>query len=114
LFEFIFNYIFFIHLFISCLNNYQKKKAPPEMISSQGYNCCCDIWSLGVIAFECLSGHKPFEALSEDALFAKIHSGKLDMSDWTDISEDAKDFVSQMLTVNHKERPDAQSLLSHR
>lgn len=88
------------------------------MISGHSYDGCCDVWSLGVVGYECLSGNRPFEANEEDALFAKIadglQEGQLEGSEWTGVSKNAKELISLMVTVDPSKRPDTQTLLAHR
>ena len=35
---------------------------PPEMIGRSKYNETVDLWTLGVLTFELLCGHAPFES----------------------------------------------------
>ncbi len=36
--------------------------APPEMIERKNYDLSVDIWCLGVLTYELLVGHAPFES----------------------------------------------------
>lgn len=90
----------------------------PEIISNQLYDFSCDIWSAGVIAYILLGGYPPFQARDDnrDELFRVIKRGKFKFHDeyWGEISDDAKDLIRSMLTVNPTERPSAQKLLRHK
>ena len=33
----------------------------PEILVDKGYGIACDMWSLGVVTFTCLTGHFPFD-----------------------------------------------------
>ncbi|WP_394842189.1 serine/threonine protein kinase [Pendulispora brunnea] len=48
----------------------------PEQIRQQNMGPPVDIWALGVVAFECLTGETPFAATNVLALFADIQLGK--------------------------------------
>merc|ERR1712232_773158 len=51
----------------------------PEVILRSGYGVSCDIWSLGICAYEFLSGPLPFASNSEDHLevFREILTARL-------------------------------------
>ena len=40
----------------------------PEVIMSLQYNSKADLWSLGTIVFQCLTGKAPFQAQTPQAL----------------------------------------------
>ncbi|KAL4494602.1 hypothetical protein ABPG72_004504 [Tetrahymena utriculariae] len=44
----------------------------PEMLFESGYGKQVDHWALGVLIFEMITGHTPFEAKSQEELFEKI------------------------------------------
>jgi serine/threonine protein kinase len=93
--------------------------APEVITSSEGtgpYDCQCDAWSLGVICYILLSGYSPFgNGADERAMFRLVKSGLYEFHAeyWDPISENAKDFVSRLLTVNPDERLTAQQALQH-
>ena len=69
--------------------------------------------SAGVIAYIMLGGYSPFQSKVEgdrDELFRKIKKGKFKYhrEHWKDVSTDAKDLISQMLTRRPDDRPSAQ------
>lgn len=90
----------------------------PEIIKHQNYDHKCDIWSAGVITYIILGGYAPFQARNpddRDELFKVIKKGKLVFHEryWKDISGEAKDLITQMLTMDPDARPAADQLLSH-
>ena len=48
----------------------------PEIIKSQRYGSKCDIWSLGVLVFQLISGEFPFNGKTKTELFRNICSGR--------------------------------------
>ena len=49
----------------------------PEMLSGRGHGCEVDLWALGTIMYEMLSGRAPFEGATELQLYGRIgeHTG---------------------------------------
>lgn len=89
----------------------------PEVASrNAAYGPQCDIWSIGCIAFEMLSGNPPFNAPTAPELFRLIHTvngPSFDDDVWLDVSEDAKDLIVSMLQRNPEDRVSAREALHH-
>ena len=74
----------------------------PEMISKEGYSTSTDIWSLGIMVYEMLTGAPPFTGKSERSIYQKILYSKIDFPSY--ISEDARDFLKRVLNPRQDER----------
>ena len=88
----------------------------PEILMRQAYDQQSDMWSVGCIIFLLLSGNLPFMGRSQKELFKKIVSGKFefDDEDWCDVSDDARDLVSQLLVLDPDKRLTSQGALKHK
>jgi hypothetical protein len=51
--------------------------SPEQMVGAKGIDHRTDLWSLGVVAYQCVVGAKPFEAETFGALTLLIHSAPL-------------------------------------
>lgn len=82
---------------------------------NKNYNSKCDIWSAGVITYILLSGMPPFNGSSDTEIMKKVRSGHFNFDDkcWATISDNAKDFISKLLTYKPEDRPTADSALRH-
>lgn len=74
------------------------------------------MWSLGVIVYILLGGYPPFIEQNQRELFRKIRKGDFEFHEeyWGQVSQDAKDMISCLLTVNPTKRLTAQSTLKNR
>ena len=91
----------------------------PEVISGDDtsvYDNKVDMWSAGVVLYVLLGGYPPFYDENEPRLFQKIANGIYDFDDdvWEVVSEDAKDLIRGLLTVNPAKRLDATQALQHK
>lgn len=86
----------------------------PEVLA-KNYGAKCDIWSCGVIAYITMSGIPPFNGASDQEIMKKVKAGKFSFSDpaWNNVSESAKDFITQLLTKDQDKRPSAEQALKH-
>jgi calcium/calmodulin-dependent protein kinase I len=87
----------------------------PEILTRKPYDQQSDMWSVGCIVFLLLSGNLPFLGRSQKELFRKIVAGKYEFNeeDWQNISDDAKDMVSNLLVLNPDKRLTADQALKH-
>ncbi|KAL6486292.1 hypothetical protein MHYP_G00056840 [Metynnis hypsauchen] len=68
----------------------------PEIIQEEQYGVSVDWWAMGVLLYEMLSGHAPFEAETEDELFECILRDEVIYSSW--LSNEAEDILRGFLT----------------
>lgn len=80
--------------------------AAPEVRSAR-YTNKVDIWSLGVVLFNCFTGGYPFNDRNESDI-------NFDDGRWDEVSENGKKIVFEMLTIDPNKRPSANELLTQR
>ncbi|CAK0787082.1 hypothetical protein CVIRNUC_010298 [Coccomyxa viridis] len=75
------------------------------------YGLPTDIWALGVLACELLTGASPFEGDTKEETYGKI----LDTEVWlpSHLSPEAQDFVRQALRKDPSQRPIAAEMAAH-
>lgn len=88
----------------------------PEILSNRPYGPPVDMWSIGVITYILLGGYPPFHDENQATLFKKIKQGKFEFhpSVWDAVSDDAKDLISKLLTVDPTKRLTAHQALKHK
>ncbi|KAJ1992924.1 ATP binding [Dimargaris cristalligena] len=84
----------------------------PEVVKKTHYTRKADIWSLGCLVIEMLTGEHPFPNFTEMQAMFKIGSNTSPTIPHG-ISDDAHDFLTQTLALNFLERPTADVLLNH-
>ena len=83
----------------------------PEMLLKKGHDTRVDIWSVGVLMFELLSGYSPFVAKSNQELYQNIRRLKIQ---WPkDMQPLAKNLIGKILKLNPLDRPSLQEILDH-
>ena len=81
----------------------------PPMISSK-----VDVWSVGVIFYQCLFGRKPFG--NEQSQASILHENtilkatEVIFPEKRPVSKEAKDFIKRCLTYRKEDRPDILTL----
>lgn len=86
----------------------------PEILGAS-YGKEADVWAVGVCTFLILSGAQPFKGASNEETFTNIVDGKFSFKDepWDNISANAKDFITKLLTWDESSRPTAVEALKH-
>ena len=87
----------------------------PEIINLKPYSKECDYWSIGVILYVLLSGTPPFFEDHDDDLFEKIKKceWEFDGEEWSNVSKEAKNFISKLLIVDTKKRLNCDQMMEH-
>ena len=84
----------------------------PEMVTKSGHNESVDIWALGVLLFEMLTGRTPFNFTGDRIqLYNNIKSLRIVWTD--DFPQLAKDLVGRILKLNPKERLSLDQMMNH-
>ena len=93
----------------------EKEYAAPEVIKGC-YGKECDMWSIGVIAFELLSGSLPFTQKKAKKLYRDMVNMKinLNLDDWERRSKEVKDFIKRLLQPNPRIRMSPAAALNHK
>lgn len=79
-------------------------------LRESGYTCACDLWSLGVLSYEMMSGQNPFWG---DLASMKEEPASFEAAPWQDVSEECKWLIKQLLQADPSKRPTAQELCCH-
>lgn len=79
------------------------------------YGRPADMWSFGVILYILLGGYPPFHDENQTKLFKKIKNADyvFHTEYWGEISEDAKDLIRRLLTVDMHQRLTVDQALAH-
>ena len=86
----------------------------PEMIDGN-VTYVSDIWSVGVIVYQMITGDLPFKDDDNKTLYEKIKNGNYDTEilNEKDCSEEAKDFINKALQKDIKNRLTVDEALNH-
>ncbi|KAH0787089.1 AGC family protein kinase [Histomonas meleagridis] len=76
----------------------------PEIVLNKQHSFGVDWWSLGVLTYEMLIGIPPFHDSVEQNVFKKITSCTYEFPDDIELSNEAIDFISKLLTLDPKKR----------
>lgn len=74
-----------------------------------------DIWSVGCVVLECVTGERPWKLDNEWAIMYHIGLAKEHppLPDPSQLSKEGIDFIAKCLTIDPNERPTAEELRSH-
>jgi len=77
---------------------------PPEVIEGSGHHFGCDWWSLGIMAYELMTGHTPFEADYPMQVHAKIRRGIEEVDMPPDLAGQLSNLIKGLLKRKPTER----------
>lgn len=84
----------------------------PECIQQKQYDGQKgDIWSLGVILYELLTGNIPWDSHNVAAMRKSIITSSFSIPDWMNLSQSS--LIKQLLSVNPDERPGCEAILTN-
>jgi mitogen-activated protein kinase kinase kinase len=84
----------------------------PEVVKQTAHTRKADIWSVGCLVVEMLTGEHPWAQLTQMQAIFKIGSSAKPTIP-SDISADAQDFLLKTFDLDHEARPGAGELLQH-
>ncbi|XP_059610415.1 serine/threonine-protein kinase ULK3 [Phlebotomus argentipes] len=86
----------------------------PEILLRNCYDCKADLWSIGVILYECLFGKAPYSSKSLPELLEKIQKlQRIDIPRNTRISPECEDLLSRLLQHDRDKRIDFKDFFQH-
>ncbi|KAH6715504.1 BcSTE11, mitogen-activated protein kinase [Leptodontidium sp. MPI-SDFR-AT-0119] len=83
----------------------------PEVVKQTSYTRKADIWSLGCLVVEMMTGTHPFPDCSQLQAIFKIGGAKISPTIPDHASEEAQTFLKSAFEVDHTKRPSAEELL---
>ena len=87
--------------------------APEVLDGKHGHSYQVDIWSLGVVFYTMLIGKPPFETSDVKTTYRRIRMNAYTFPENVQISETAKQLVTQILASDPAKRPSLDEILSH-
>ena len=83
----------------------------PELVNNTGHDHRVDIWCIGVLMFELLTGHPPW--MGEDVQTLKYNISRMKINWQKHMDPDAVDLIKKILRYNPEERISLRNMLIH-
>ncbi|KAM9487815.1 myosin light chain kinase, smooth muscle-like isoform 2-T2 [Clarias gariepinus] len=86
----------------------------PEVVGYEPVDLATDMWSIGVICYILLSGESPFQGSTDAETLSLVTAATWDFDpEFEDITDEAKDFICELLKKNKRERLSCEQALAH-
>lgn len=87
----------------------------PEIVKDEAYSKSVDMWAIGCVLYTLLCGFPPFYDTDPKTLTQKVAKGEYTFLSpwWDEVSKEAKDLVSHLLTVDPSQRYGTDDVLNH-
>lgn len=86
----------------------------PEMLLARKYDARVDLWSVGVIMYECLFGKAPYSSNSFQELSDKIRQkAPIDIPKCASVSSQCRDLLTRLLKHDPEQRIDFETFFKH-
>lgn len=87
----------------------------PEILMDKPHGKPVDMWSIGVICYILLGGYPPFHDENQKNLFRLIKAAKYEFHPeyWSNVSDEAKDLIRNLLTLDVNKRLTVKQALAH-
>ena len=88
----------------------------PECVRGESYSSAVDVWAVGAVAFQCLTGYPPFLGDTTEEIFDSIlnHRVRYDWPEFHKCGDLAVPLLQLLLTPDPLMRPSASAALRHR
>ncbi|KAK4155899.1 protein kinase [Chaetomidium leptoderma] len=83
----------------------------PEVVKQTSYTRKADIWSLGCLVVEMMTGQHPFPDCTQMQAIFRIGGAKATPTIPDHASDEAKQFLAQTFEIDHEKRPSADELM---
>lgn len=83
----------------------------PEILNGKPADKSSDLYGLGVMLYELITGKLPYTFTDIPSLYAQIKRGKVDFPDH--VSKPARDLIQLLMSPNPKKRPNYENLKRH-
>lgn len=85
----------------------------PEVLNGKRYNHKADVWSLGIVFFEMITGHTPFTGRDKNDLKRNLEKGLYKLPKKIKLSLTGLDFLNRCLQFDSEKRMSWSELTQH-